>query len=335
MKKQLRIGLDVVLVLLLAMALIAYTADSSQDKGDTGSTFAADRADRADELDDIEEELEDADGTRAEDDDSEESDSEGEDDSDSDSGSGGGSITLEYGGLDSDSGGLSVSAKAMIKDLGLFEKAVESVENRYRLDRDIGVIIGDLPENNEVFVANGPAYYPNVDAIVFPWNFMRTTYDVLEEEAASSDEAMKFTAQSLQYVLYHEFAHVLIDQLDLAVTGREEDAADQFATLLAMETGGPLGAYATGIVFTELEGDSPPSMEAYMDEHSFGKQRMVSSLCYIYGAAEVSGEGGSEEISNYIGDRAPRCASEFEQMASSWTRILEPHRIDSADQESE
>ena len=43
-------------------------------------------------------------------------------------------------------------------------------------------------------------------------------------------EIIRFAANNSLFVLYHEMAHLLIDQLRLPVLGKEEDAADNVAT---------------------------------------------------------------------------------------------------------
>jgi hypothetical protein len=43
-------------------------------------------------------------------------------------------------------------------------------------------------------------------------------------------DIIRFAANNSLFVLYHEMAHLLVDQLRLPVLGKEEDAADNMAT---------------------------------------------------------------------------------------------------------
>ena len=43
------------------------------------------------------------------------------------------------------------------------------------------------------------------------------------------------------FVIIHELAHALVSEMDLIVLGREEDAADAYATLGSLKCGTELG----------------------------------------------------------------------------------------------
>ena len=62
----------------------------------------------------------------------------------------------------------------------------------------------------------------------------------LPDDAARRD-ALCFIVGNMLFVLLHEIGHVLITELGLPVLGREEDAADAYATvtILAMKTSSP------------------------------------------------------------------------------------------------
>ncbi|MFB6835987.1 DUF4344 domain-containing metallopeptidase [Streptomyces sp. NPDC056361] len=131
-------------------------------------------------------------------------------------------------------------------------------------------------------------------------------------------------------VVFHELAHALIDVYDLPTTGREEDAADQLATLLlagdsvhqeyavsAIEAWGALAA-AEGDI-----GDRLP------DEHSLDAQRYYNAICWLYGSDPAGFQGAVRTDANPDGplpeSRAAQCPAEFEQIDRAWSTLLQPY----------
>jgi hypothetical protein len=49
-----------------------------------------------------------------------------------------------------------------------------------------------------------------------------------------TEEAQLFILGNTVFTLHHELGHALIDQLDLPVLGREEDAVDHLATIMML-----------------------------------------------------------------------------------------------------
>lgn len=136
----------------------------------------------------------------------------------------------------------------------------------------------------------------------------------------------------LEWILYHEVAHALIHLWDLPITGREEDAADQFATLLLLEGRRPLGdprvrergALAAALYFDALPTRfRPDAVEVLSDEHALNEQRYYNILCWVYGGAPVEngrlvGSGGGRLPTA----RASRCPAEYDRLRRAWREIL-------------
>src|SRR6185295_2240523 len=62
-----------------------------------------------------------------------------------------------------------------------------------------------------------------------------TPEDAKNDDAENEEVGGKAIA-AMVFVFYHELGHALIDIYDLPVTGREEDAVDQLATVMLLET---------------------------------------------------------------------------------------------------
>ena len=130
-------------------------------------------------------------------------------------------------------------------------------------------------------------------------------------------------------VFLHESAHALIDILHVPVTGREEDAADQFSTLVLL--GQPDGARKVMQVahtYKVLSQDSLREPPVYWDEHSLDAQRYYDTLCMVYGsnpkqnAKLLTGD-------RLPGERADICEKDYQRIETAWKTLLKPYAKDS------
>jgi hypothetical protein len=123
------------------------------------------------------------------------------------------------------------------------------------------------------------------------------------------------------FILSHELGHALIHVLDLPVTGREEDAVDQLAAYLLLDSENGRSALVYWMNSLRQEQDVFGAMS---DEHALTGQRQFNLMCWMYGADP----GGNADLvaHGYLPlPRAQRCPAEYQRMRSSWDRILAPH----------
>lgn len=139
------------------------------------------------------------------------------------------------------------------------------------------------------------------------------------------DEATKGAVVSM---FLHELAHALIDRLDLAITGREEDAADQFSTLMlinslpggeAMAMDGARSFKSLAILEQDLEKD-------YSDAHSLDEQRFYHTICLVYGRRPERYEYLVRDGS-IPRERAFECEEGYARVNKSWQKLLSPYLI--------
>ena len=126
---------------------------------------------------------------------------------------------------------------------------------------------------------------------------------------------------ALLVVVLHEVGHALVDVLDLAVTGREEDAVDQLAAWVLIESGETnalLGAAAS------YYSEEAPGAPAFADEHSLDSQRYFNLVCWAYGADPGAGADLIEHW-ELPAERAGRCQAEYRRLDSAWSRLLASH----------
>lgn len=130
-------------------------------------------------------------------------------------------------------------------------------------------------------------------------------------------------------VVLHESAHALISLLKLPITGREEDDADQFSTLLLLhQQDGVRKALAVARIYKVMAQMPRREPTAYWDEHSLDAQRYYDTLCLIYGRdpKENAKLVSSKTLPN---ERAGLCEEDYLRIESSWKALLKPYANDS------
>ena len=142
-----------------------------------------------------------------------------------------------------------------------------------------------------------------------------------------SDPVADYFVGNLLFVFYHELGHGLIHKLDLPVLGREEDVADQLATLMLMDAGTdsvggePVLTAALGWLDSWKKRDGEAEESDYWDEHSLDLQRYANIVCLVYGSDPDSYKNLVAEW-DLPADRAERCPNDFDSAAASWNSVM-------------
>ncbi len=131
------------------------------------------------------------------------------------------------------------------------------------------------------------------------------------------------------FFLFHEAGHALVDLLAVPVTGKEEDAVDQFAVYFLAE-GGPVDAGDDALRAAEVlgrlartESDTPGELPVW-DVHSLDAQRQANLLCWLYGADSRT-FGEAVRRAGLPRERRSSCEDEYAQLAGSWSVLLGPY----------
>lgn len=154
---------------------------------------------------------------------------------------------------------------------------------------------------------------------------MATNAEALTRE--ESQEANRFMLNNSVYVLYHEIGHLFVGEFELPVLGKEEDAADNLATLLLLAednaaSTAALNDSANGWYLSEYSDEASHYESAdFYDNHSLDIQRSYAIVCLMVGSdPEKFGEIADEfDLSK---DRQSGCASDFAQAVNSWDSLL-------------
>lgn len=186
-------------------------------------------------------------------------------------------------------------------------------------------------------------YLPDKREVVLCYEMLHALYEQGEQLAETGGDgfdfgdtppdqiALRYVLANVRFVVSHETGHALIDLLDLPVTGRQEDAVDQFATSLMQSIGSDNESSRqvaenlrmAGLSFLS-RAQTGFSLEAYADIHSFNLQRYFNIQCLLYGSdperfADIVTRGDLPE------SRARTCPAEARRAGNAWMRLLLPH----------
>jgi hypothetical protein len=151
-------------------------------------------------------------------------------------------------------------------------------------------------------------------------------FDLTDYGKAHRTEIERFAVNNSLFTLYHEVAHLLIDQMDLPVIGREEDVADNIATWLLLQRGTleanrALEDAAQGWIMTGDSYDNHWTDEDFASGYSPDRQRAMQIVCMIVGANQTA----FRPVANYYSmhpDRQNSCHFEYELVDRSLRRLL-------------
>jgi hypothetical protein len=149
--------------------------------------------------------------------------------------------------------------------------------------------------------------------------------------------AVEFIVGNTLFTLTHELGHAVISVLDLPVLGREEDAADTFATLALLHVGsefthGVLLDAARGLL-RMAESDAQAGLKPmFFAEHGLDQQRAYGIICLMVGNDPRAFKSVADRA-GIPAERQESCVDDFRQAEQSWLRLLQPHLRRSGERE--
>lgn len=204
-----------------------------------------------------------------------------------------------------------------VKHGGVFDNIVYQINSNFALPSTVWIVFAQCGDSLSF-------YDPDQKKIEICYEFidnMKNVYSVMDITQDPTSAAINNT----EFVLYHEIGHALIDTLNIPVTGKEEDAADQLATLMLLENGQNndaavfLTAYSLG-----FQGSFRNPFELkFWDDHSLESQRFFNIMCWLYGQDPVKYKIIVSEL--MPDDRSQKCSGEYAKMFNSWAQLLRPH----------
>jgi hypothetical protein len=142
-------------------------------------------------------------------------------------------------------------------------------------------------------------------------------------------DGVEFVTGNVLFVLGHEAAHALITEMAIPVLGREEDAADALAAIVALKMA---SSFADRVVVNAARGwflsDQRDRQQGipttFYDEHGMDLQRAYNIVCLMVGGQPDKFMGLANEV-KLPGERQASCQSDFSNASWSWEKVLKPH----------
>ncbi len=212
-----------------------------------------------------------------------------------------------------------VGLQRILKESRLFDEVAAALHKKLTLPRNLPVRFAECGVVNAF-------YDPRGKSITMCYELISAVAEDFSELSMSKEELNTATVHATLFVFFHETGHALIDILNLPVTGKEEDAVDQLATLILIASGDEgEEAALDGAVWFLLRAEKTNIDDlAFWGEHSLDAQRFYNIACWVYGQ---NPKGHADLVTEWDlpQERAVRCADEYRKMSDSWTRLLAPY----------
>ena len=125
---------------------------------------------------------------------------------------------------------------------GIFAEVLDELSEQIALPADFPIIFGHCSEVNAYYAPSERAVHMCYELI----EMYNTSYEGLTGDSKQvlgwADQSSVLTGTTL-FILLHEIGHAMTDIFDLPITGREEDAVDQFATTILIEADEEVDAF--------------------------------------------------------------------------------------------
>jgi len=139
------------------------------------------------------------------------------------------------------------------------------------------------------------------------------------------------TVGQFLWVTLHEVGHATFDMFGVPIFGREEDAADNFATYIMLQfgegqarrlIGGAAWAWRSYLGDYRRNPVVQTRLAAFSSDHGQPQERFYNLLCLAFGANKVE----FADAENFLPPtRAPRCSYEYRTLVRAFHKEISPH----------
>lgn len=171
-------------------------------------------------------------------------------------------------------------------------------------------------------------YQPSTHSIRMCHELYDDFVQLFTASGQAADKAALTTRNAILFTFFHEFGHALAGELELPITAKGEDAADELATLILSVMGEPgKKAALAGAQWFAIEaanGAKAGRKHNFLDEHSVDEQRMGSITCLLYGGNKTAYEPLMKKL-GFDARRLAKCARDYQARYKAWNTLLAPH----------
>ncbi len=215
-----------------------------------------------------------------------------------------------------------------LQESRLFDGIIKGLNDSQLVLRvDLPVILQDCGQVNAF-------YNPQQHTITICHEFIFSAASDFERITESPPrEALEKALYATIFAFFHELGHALIDVLELPTVGQEEDAVDEFAAIIFLNSDTPETAeiVLNGAIWFGSQPQGP-----FWDEHPPSDKRFFNLLCLVYGSnpqkyapiieavfkATMENQAVEPEA---LQRRAALCEQEYPKKLASWNKLLLPH----------
>jgi hypothetical protein len=142
-------------------------------------------------------------------------------------------------------------------------------------------------------------------------------------------QLVEFVTGNTLFVVAHELGHGLINELNMPVLGREEDAADSFAVVTALKLGTAFSERvlldaAKGLVLSSTRDKKEGTALAFYGAHGLDLQRAYNVVCFMVGSDPEKYKTLAADAELPEG-RQEACVYEWKNTSWSWEEMLKKH----------
>jgi hypothetical protein len=143
-------------------------------------------------------------------------------------------------------------------------------------------------------------------------------------------DSVEFVTGNVLFVLGHEATHALISELGIPVIGREEDAADTLATLVALKMSSSFSDRvvvnaARGWFLSDQRDRKSGVPSTFYDEHGMDLQRAYYIVCLMVGGQPEKFGDLADEV-KLPDERQGTCQGDYSNASWSWEQVLKPFK---------
>jgi putative metallopeptidase DUF4344 len=133
------------------------------------------------------------------------------------------------------------------------------------------------------------------------------------------------------FVTLHEIGHAAFDMFGVPIFGREEDAADNFATYIMLQfgreqarrlIGGAAWAWRAYLGDYRKNPVTQTRLAAFASDHGLPQERFYNLLCLALGA---NGQEFADAASYLPPTRSPKCSYEYQTLLRAFRKEISPH----------
>lgn len=255
-------------------------------------------------------------------------------------------------------------------DNGILAETLDEVAAQIALPQDVPVTFTDCGEPNAWWMSEEKELKFCYEMIAL-YNTGYEHIDGAEKDFLLQADRETVLIGTTMFILFHELGHGFVDLFQLPITGREEDAVDQFAAITLIESDEeddeleqrPSRMALIGAYFFHQLAAAPDAITRHIlaNEHALGQQRFYDVMCLALGAneelygpilalgiqmvddsAQRHPELATEErVAEWLErtddlnilpyKRAFRCANEYARYSASWNYMFDNFMVPQQD----